>query len=222
MHELTLTQEYMICAVDNKGKISSFNVERLVCLLASGLLELQLEGCILLDQKTVTVAGALPEQKQYLKPLYDFLNQSSQRKPVKIEQVLEAYTYSVTDKNITALFDSVGMSLKNIGLAEVSKAGLLGKRNTYIPCKEAVHYVIDMIRSELLENVEVTEDIASLVILLDKSGLLKTYFSKYEQREIKTKLKEITGSNTGKAVAAMVSYIDNLFALMGSLTAFYS
>ena len=94
------------------------------CLLASGLSELQLEGCILLDQKTVTVTGALPEQKQYLKPLYDFLNQSSQRKPVKIEKVLEAYTYSVTDKNITALFDSVGMSLK---ICNNRRAGTLNK-----------------------------------------------------------------------------------------------
>ena len=49
MKDLTLTQEYFICAVNDKGKLSSFNVDRLVCLLASGMLELQLSGCISID-----------------------------------------------------------------------------------------------------------------------------------------------------------------------------
>ena len=70
----------------------------------------------------------------------------------------------------------------------------------YIPNANAVHYVVDMIRAEFLEDVEVTEDIASLIILLDKSKLLKTYFSEYEQKEIKKKLKEITNSDTGKSI----------------------
>ena len=58
------------------------------------------------------------------------------------------------------------------------------------PNANAVHYVVDMIRAEFLEDVEVTEDIALLIVLLDKSKLLKTYFSKYEQKEMKQKLKD--------------------------------
>ena len=80
MKDLTLTQEYFICAVNDKGKLSSFNVDRLVCLLASGMLELQLSGCISIDGgkkrilsgsgKSVSVTGPLPEEKAFLRPLY--------------------------------------------------------------------------------------------------------------------------------------------------------
>ena len=46
MKDMTLTQEYFICAVNGKGKISGFSTEKQVCLVAAGLLELQMEGCI--------------------------------------------------------------------------------------------------------------------------------------------------------------------------------
>lgn len=43
MRDLSITQEYLICAMHGKGKISGFNVEKLVCVVASGLLELKME-----------------------------------------------------------------------------------------------------------------------------------------------------------------------------------
>lgn len=51
MKDMTLTQEYLVCAVNEKGKIGSMNIEKVVCLLAAGLLELQLAECITMDQK---------------------------------------------------------------------------------------------------------------------------------------------------------------------------
>ena len=53
MKDMTLTQEYFICAVNGKGKISGFSTEKQVCLVAAGLLELQMEGCICIDKKQV-------------------------------------------------------------------------------------------------------------------------------------------------------------------------
>ena len=55
MKDMTLSQEYLICAVNEKGKIGSMNIEKVVCLLAAGLLELQLAECITMDQKAATV-----------------------------------------------------------------------------------------------------------------------------------------------------------------------
>ena len=157
MKDLAITQEYLICAVNSKGKISGFSTEKLVCLIASGLLELQLEDCIKIDKKRVTVTNDLPDEKLYLKPLYDFVNQ---QKPVKLEKILAAYTYSFTDKNLHELIDSIGASLDDLGLVETTRTGIFGNKNAYVPNANAVHYVVDMIRAEFLEDVEVTEDIA--------------------------------------------------------------
>ena len=32
MKDMTLTQEYLVCAVNEKGKIGSMNIEKVVCL----------------------------------------------------------------------------------------------------------------------------------------------------------------------------------------------
>ena len=69
MQDLSITQEYYICAVNEKGRISDFSTERLVCFVAAGLLDLQLEGCLSLDRKNVTVTGPLPAGREYLAPL---------------------------------------------------------------------------------------------------------------------------------------------------------
>ena len=90
MRDLSITQEYLICAMGEKGKISGFDVEKLVCVVASGLLELKMEDCIKLEKKRVRVIGELPVKKRYLKPLYDFINQP---KPVKVEKIIEEYNY---------------------------------------------------------------------------------------------------------------------------------
>ena len=61
MRDLTLSQEYLLCAVNEKGRLPHLGVERTVCLVAAALLELQLEGCVAVDKKYVTVTGPLPE-----------------------------------------------------------------------------------------------------------------------------------------------------------------
>ena len=69
MKDMTLTQEYFTCAVNSKGKnIKLLSIERQVCLLAAGLLELQMEGCISIDRKQICIAAPLPAAKQYLAP----------------------------------------------------------------------------------------------------------------------------------------------------------
>ncbi|MFD1412835.1 hypothetical protein [Oceanobacillus jeddahense] len=51
MNDLSITQEFLLCSLNDKGKLPSFTSERLVGFLASGLLELQLENCINIEEK---------------------------------------------------------------------------------------------------------------------------------------------------------------------------
>ena len=219
MKDLTITQEYMICALNEKGKMSEMlGVEKIVCFVASGLLEMKLEGCIAMEKKKVRVISDLPEKLAHLKPLYDYINRYES---VKIEKIIEEYTYTFTDKRFYELVDSVGKSLAEINMAEEIEKGILGKRKYYIPTKDAVHYVIDMIRSELLEEGEITEDIVLLTILLAKGKIIKKYFSEYEQKEMKLRLKEILNSADGHMVQEMIDHIENMIYTMTVLMGFY-
>ena len=220
MRDLTVIQEYMICALNGKGKISGFNVERVICFIASGLLEMKMENCIEIENKKVRVTGELPEHLMHLRPLYNVI--SSKTKPIKIEKILEDYYYTISDKNLTELMNSVGKSLKDAGLAEETETGFFGKRKGYVHSKQAIHYVIDMVRSELLEEGEVTENIAVLVILLERGKIIKKYFSDFEQKEMKGRIKEIVSSEDGRMVKEMIEYIENMMATMTVLMVMYS
>ena len=79
MRDLTLSQEYLLCAVNEKGRLPHLGVERTVCLVAAALLELQLEGCVAVDKKYVTVTGPLPEGQAHLRRLSTVQSRSERR-----------------------------------------------------------------------------------------------------------------------------------------------
>lgn len=78
-----------------------------------------------------------------------------------------------------------------------------------------------MVRSELLEDGTITEDILALTILLDRSKCLKMYFSDFEQKQLKDKLKSIMDSPNGNLVKNMVSNFDTLFLIIDIFCAIF-
>ena len=75
--------------------------------------------------------------------------------------------------------------------------------------------------AELLEEGEVTEDIAALVILLEKAGIIKNYFSPYERGQMKDRLKAIVRSPQGRQVGRMVEYVEGMLSIMTVLMVMY-
>lgn len=136
MKDMTLSQEYLICAVNEKGKIGSMNIEKVVCLLAAGLLELQLAECITMDQKAATVTAPLPQEKEYLRSLYDDIA-SGKGGSIKMDKLLESYTYSLSSKQVRALMGGIGGELEKMGLATRTPATLLSNEG-FAPVKGAL------------------------------------------------------------------------------------
>ena len=129
-----------------------------------------------------------------------------------IEKVIDEYMITFTDKALKQLTQSVKDSLEENGMMIKSEAGLLNKRQILVPSKEARTGVIEKIRAELLEEGEITEDVVILTVLLDQADCLKEYFSKYEQKELKGKLKEIRESSWGQRAKKMTEHIEMLIA----------
>ena len=209
MRDLSITLEYLICTLNKKGALPSTNPKASVCMIIGGLLEMQMEKCISMEDKKVIVSAELPEHMSYLKPLYDVINQ---KKPMKAQKVVETYYASFTSKKLNMLLDALLDELKSADAVESVKTGLLGSKEAFAPKKEAVISVIEKIRAELLEDGDVSEDVIALTVLLDKSGQLKEYFSKYEQKELKEKLEVIRKSNAGTTAKELLWYIDSLDA----------
>lgn len=216
MESLSITQEYMVCAINGKGTISSYNQKAVACLIVSGLLEMQLSKCISISDKKISVCSELPEHMTYLEPLYNVINQG---KPMKVEKAVEAYTVAFTNKKLYALEDAVMESLKKANAVEPVKSGLLGNKDSYAPKKDIVIGIIEKIRAELLEDGEISEDVIALTALMEKAGNLKDYFSKYEQKELKNKIEAIKKSDAGTFAKEMVQHIEalNMAAIIPSI-----
>ena len=118
------------------------------------------------------------------------------------------------------MMGGIGGELEKMGLATRTPATLLSNEG-FAPVKGALDGVIDLVRSELLEEGEVTEDIAALVILLEKAGIIKNYFSPYERGQMKDRLKAIVRSPQGRQVGRMVEYVEGMLSIMTVLMVMY-
>lgn len=68
---------------------------------------------------------------------------------------------------------------------------LLFQATRYVPSTVNKDWIIQRIRAELLENGPVTQKTALLTMMLDVCKLLKSYFSEYEQIELKKRLQRL-------------------------------
>ena len=211
MNDLSLAQQYLLCVLKKNGKFPGIGIEKPLCFTASCVLELLMGDVLAFDGKKLRVQAPLPEEKAYLRPVYDMVHR---KQPVKFETVVEAFSVTFTGKAINALIESVGESLFAAGCVQKETGGLFGGKKRYLPSASMVDAIVQNIRAEILEDGALSEDIVALAALLHKSGELKKYFSAYEKKALKARLKEIKENPQVKAFQKVLEDIDNLFVLL--------
>ena len=211
MNDLSLTQQYLLCVLNNKGRIPMFGIEKTMCVVASGIVELLLDDILELEEKKLAVKRELPVEKSFLRPVYHYVEK---RQPVKFEKVIENFSITFTDKNINELIDCIGESLEKAGCVHKENGGRFSDRSAYIPEEKAVDRIVQNIRAEFLEEGELTEEVVALATLLNKSGELTKYFSAYEKKDLKKRLKEIKDNPQNKEIQRVTDYIDTLLLML--------
>ena len=170
MKDLSLTQKFFICTVNEKGNFSSYDQIPVACLIAAGVLEMCMAKCVSIEKKRLSIIDKLPESMEYLKSLYDMIGQESTNrgKPVKAEKIVEKYTGAFTDKKLRELTDSIVQSMDE-DILPIEKAG----RGKCRPKREVLFDVADNLRIELLRNDLPSKDAIVFADLLDRAGRLK-------------------------------------------------
>ena len=158
MKNLSITQQYLLCVLNKNGKLPAFGLEKTLCLSAAGVLELLMEDVFAFDGKKLTVQSMLPEEKEYLRPVYEVVER---KQPVKFEAIVEYFSLTFTDKHMNELIDSIGVSLAQQGCVKKEKGGLFSGKDIYLPNETDVDSVVQNIRAELLEDGELSEDIVT-------------------------------------------------------------
>ena len=82
MKNLSTTQQYFLCVLKKNGKISSLEMEKTTCLAASAVVELLMGEILSFDGKKLSIQAPLPEEKSYLRQVYDIV---AKKQPIKLK-----------------------------------------------------------------------------------------------------------------------------------------
>lgn len=217
MKELSVSQGYLVCALNKNGKLPLLSMESPICVLAGGLIDLIFAKAVTIgEDKKLCITGELNNEYQYLNSIYSFIKES---KPMKVDKLASEYAFAFSDKRLKVLINDIGMSLSDLGYVLTENSGLMGKTQCFVPDTKVVDNVIQNIRAELLEDGIVSDNIMALVSLMDKSNQIKRYFSQYEKNQLKTRLKEIKDTDANKIVTEMIDYIVTIIAVIASTSA---
>ncbi|MDR1638412.1 MAG: GPP34 family phosphoprotein [Clostridiales bacterium] len=208
METLSVTQEYLLFALEkSKGKIGSLGEEKHF-LVAGGIVELGSGGYIVRNEKGKLIQGKVFESgAPYLMLLYN--NISSKKKS---KDVIESFE-DISEKFLDELVQSLCLSLVEKGCAEeVTKDGLFGKKKRCCVNLSAVDAAIAKIRDEFQREEPLSTDTAILVTMLEKSDLLGRYFSKYESKRFKKRLKEAHINNSNDLLMDVLNAYESISA----------
>lgn len=211
MKDLSFTQEFFMCALKAKGTFTNAT-ESSVCLLAGALLELLMDGYIEIDdqKKKVLVKEVRLPEKAYLSSIYESIKNN---KPMTMEKIAEKYAFDF--KMPDELFLLVGNSLEEYGyVVKETGKGLFKNKVSFIPYQIEVTKIIEKLRAEFLEHGKISDEVVILGALLNKSGLIKKFFSKYEVEKLNERLAEVRQSEAGVLINKLIDYIDTWIVLI--------
>ncbi len=98
-----------------------------------------------------------------------------------------------------------------------TKKGLLGEKEVLKVNDEAFESVIGEVKTELLENGNLTEDAILLASLLNATKFIKNIFNKYEKEKLNDRLKEIKDTPIAQKVKIAQKAISNMSALIAAM-----
>lgn len=209
MENLTLTQEFLLCEMNKKGKLNCFTPTPNCALIVSILFELEQNNCISLG-KEIILKSPPTKELRYLVDVYEFIRI---QKNQKLNSIIEKICLSLNDKFIKQVFNHCKESLIEKGcIAEnTNKSMIKFSKTNNVAKTECQEYIIQKIRSEVLEKGEISEKTGALISLLKKTGKLKGYFSKYEKNTLNTRINELKSSKQYKFIFTTIDDLETLY-----------
>lgn len=213
MNNLSISQEYTLLSLTDRGSFSHWSYHYVsVCLVAATISDLSLNEVVEVDEKNnVTVINSLSQRLNFLSPLYEYLKE---KETIGADKIISNYCLSLS-RDFEELYRSICNSLELEGLVvKGEKSSLLGKSALYYPENWGVENIIQKIRAEVLEDGVIADETIMLCAILDKGKQLKQYFSMYEEKTLKEKIKLFRESRTYSLVKKMMETFDTIMAVI--------
>ena len=207
MERLSFTLEFLMCTGSKKREPDP------VQLILGGIVELLDLGYISRTEKDRLVpAKPWDDVLPYLKPLYDKITEAKKHHTAK--QVVESFGGKQTAKLISAY---KAMLLK-AGYADDVPNKRFKKKSAFVPKTDSIKDIVAKVRAEMLSDAEMSHEVILLVTLLDASGQVGDFFSKFEKNDFKKRLKEVRESEAGALIRGVLKDLSDE-AVMVSVSA---
>lgn len=209
MTELGITQEYLLLAVNDRGRFSPLNPQQPICFVAAALGELAGAGAVAFTGEKVGLAGPLPEGLRCLKPLYDFIDRP---RPVPLAMVLR--DFAPDGPKLAELAEAVGESLEALRLAAPQRA--LAGRVFYLPAAGQSAQRLERLFFRLCSEGGPASGQAALAVLLCQSGVVAQKLSEAAAAKAESALAALllTGSEAARAAHAAQDMADRVNAVL--------
>lgn len=218
MMVISLTQRFFLCTETGSESVDIRDEKGMFGLVAAALLELELSGCVCIEEKKVRACAPLSEGCAPLAPLYNYIQRKG---PLGVGKIARAsFVKDIllpqlpNDSLSWQLRQSVGTALELRGLAQSRD----GKKALFLPSLEAVQAEFAELRAALIDRtLPLDGDTAALALLLDKMGVLAEHFSKAECEQMRDALTQAAQREENAAVLAAMQHFEGLWQLNTAL-----
>jgi hypothetical protein len=199
-HQLNLTQQITLLFLDQKQNNDFFQKLEFYSFVAS-LLDLRLMDKISLEKDKVKIENDNQSDLEFLNLSLDFIKNHPSKNFrelvfLKNSQVNLEFSNSVLQNLID----------QNI-LKKENEQFLFINREKYFSMNSNEESLIQKLRAELLEEGEMEVETQILALFLDKTNLLKHYFSTHENGQLRTKVKILSQTNANSKYAELLQIL---------------
>ena len=214
MNNVSITEKYTLCMLKEKKTL----LENVVApyIIVSMIVEMMLDENLEINDNKVVLNNKVPTA-DYNRKLYEII-EDMKKEEVSIRYILSSICNSFSRKNLKTIVDTLKNSMLEDELITIeSKKGLIGNKEVIEIDESKFTDVIKEVKTELLENENLTEDSILLASLLNCTRFLKNIFNKYEKEELNNKLKEIQNTDIAKKVKVAQATIGTMSAIITSM-----
>ena len=211
MEDITITQKYALCMLKEKKNL--YSSEIMPYLIISMIVEMMIDDNLeIIDKNKVKLNDKMPVCV-YNQKLYAIIK-DMKKEEVSIKDIITSICYSFGSKKIKSIVEPLKEEMVKSELIFLkNKKGLFGNKQNIILNDEKFNNVINKLRSQLLQNKTMTDDIILLFSLLNLTKFLKNIITKYEKDILDKKLKELEKTEIAQKVRIAKDVIDEMIVM---------
>jgi hypothetical protein len=210
MKDISLSEAYFLCAVQDKGKVFGYDTVKIACLLVAVFYELEQAGSVRLTEHAAVTVTEPPSDLPGGAAVYERLTNMDSP---EWKEILRDYSNPLTDWHLNTLATAIGNSLAEKKLATRAKLGLFQGRTYYLPQKNA----LPGLAAELMVNIMYsptlqTED-GLLWLLLEKGNCVPKALPMEQRDAIHNKVTNALNSEPEGELAGFSRFIKKLLSM---------